>query len=69
MKAESTILIAVVRLIKELALEYDKEWGSYPENQYEGLSFYQFVCNKLGMKPEELEKLYPEIYPPHRMYK
>lgn len=69
MTENNPLISAVIRLIKELALEYDKEWGSYPENQYEGLSFYQFTCNKFGIKPEELEKLYPEIYPPSRMYK
>lgn len=29
--------------LKKKLLEYDKKYGIYPENEYEGLSFYEFI--------------------------
>ncbi len=30
--------------IKELCLEFDKKYGSWPEDQYQGLSLYNYIC-------------------------
>ena len=33
--------------LKELALAFDREHGSYPESAYEGLSFLHFAYKRL----------------------
>lgn len=33
--------------IKKLCIEYDKENGAYPEDEFQGMDVYQFICTKL----------------------
>lgn len=51
-----------VALMKSFAIEYDKIHGVYPEHIYEGKAFYEFVCDRLEIKYEDLKSEYPEIY-------
>lgn len=34
--------------IKSLCIQYDKEEGSYPENEWEGKSVYNFIVNSFN---------------------
>ena len=43
-------LSAILTAIREECLKYDKEWGDYPESQYEGLALYAHL-----MRIEERE--------------
>ena len=36
----------IVDILQNFIIAYDKQSGSYPENEYEGLSFYSFVCSR-----------------------
>lgn len=35
--------------LRELLLAYDAYEGAYPENQFEGMSVWQFICGKLNI--------------------
>lgn len=37
--------------IRQYALKFDKENGTYPEHYYEGQAFYEFLCEALGYDP------------------
>jgi hypothetical protein len=51
-------------ILQQFVTKYDKQNGSYPENDYEGLSFYSFVCNQLGVENNWLNIIEnnPHIY-------
>jgi hypothetical protein len=47
------------------AAKYDRSHGEYPESEYEGLSFYEFVHDELtGEFPDttEIRKENPDVY-------
>lgn len=39
-----------IEQLKKLIMKYDYDNGSYPENDYEGLSVYYFICKELGIQ-------------------
>lgn len=50
----------VLGCIKTLAEEYDKGYGPYQENEYEGKAFYHFAIYTLIKDIEEQDKLIEE---------
>lgn len=38
--------------LKRLVIKYDATFGEYPESIYEGLNFYEFICEQLGVESE-----------------
>ena len=36
--------------LKELCIEYDNDRDSYPESEFEGVSVYEYICDKLGCR-------------------
>ena len=51
--------------LKKLVVKYDKTYGSYRENEFEGYEFYAFVCEELNQDFDprnELTQEYPELY-------
>lgn len=54
----------IVDILQNFIIAYDKQSGSYPENEYEGLSFYSFVCSTLGVEDNSLKimKDFPYVY-------
>lgn len=51
--------ITIGRLI-ELALEYDKYNGVYPESTFEGWAFLKYALNELGIDKQKVIKLKPQ---------
>jgi len=51
-------------ILEQFVTKYDKQNGSYPEHDYEGLSFYSFVCDQLGVENNWLNIIEnnPHIY-------
>jgi hypothetical protein len=51
-------------ILEQFVTKYDKQNGSYPENDYEGLSFYSFVCDQLGVENNwlNIRENNPHIY-------
>lgn len=51
-------------ILQQFVTKYDKQNRSYPENEYEGLSFYSFVCSQLEVDDNSLSimKDNPYIY-------
>ena len=40
-----------IESLRKLCMEYDRQYGQYPENKYEGRSFFWFVCKHFGLPP------------------
>jgi hypothetical protein len=51
-------------ILQQFVTKYDKQNRSYPESEYEGLSFYSFVCSQLGVENNWLNIIEnnPHIY-------
>ena len=48
-----------IEILKNIAIEYDKKSGCYPEHEFEGISFYHFACEKLEIE-SDLQKIVNE---------
>jgi hypothetical protein len=65
---EAAIKHELLKIIAELVVQYDALLGGHPENCYEGLSFYKFVCEKLdvenalGVIPNDLVNMHQKTY-------
>ena len=51
-------------ILQHFIIAYDKISGPYPEHEYEGISFYSFVCSQLGVENNWLNIIEnnPHIY-------
>lgn len=51
-------------ILQQFVIKYDKKNTSYPESEYEGLSFYSFVCSQLDVEDNSLNirKDNPYVY-------
>jgi hypothetical protein len=51
-------------ILQKFVIKYDKQNTSYPESEYEGLSFYSFVCSQLEVEDNSLSirNDYPWVY-------
>lgn len=41
-----------IEQLKQLIIQYDYCFGRYPESDWEGLSVYSFICEKLGLEED-----------------
>jgi len=51
-------------LLEDLIIQYDRTNGSYAENEFEGLGFYEFACKKLEITNniKDIVSSNPDIY-------
>lgn len=42
--------------LKEVCIKFDKDYGSYPEHEYEGLHVYHSVLEDLNMNPDYVKE-------------
>ncbi|NBW58854.1 hypothetical protein EBR43_13990 [bacterium] len=51
-------------ILQHFIIAYDKISGPYPEHEYEGISFYSFVCDTLGIEDNSLKMMqdFPYVY-------
>jgi hypothetical protein len=51
-------------ILQHFIIAYDEKSGPYPEHEYEGVSFYSFVCDTLGIEDNSLKiiKNNPYVY-------
>lgn len=45
--------------LRRLLLDYDHTQGQYPENEYEGLSVWRYLCERFGHIDERLPQPSP----------
>jgi len=57
-----------LNLLEDLVIQYDRANGSYAENEFEGLCFYEFVCKKLEInhKIEDIVSSNEDVYGKYR---